>query len=114
MVFVDEGVAKWGLKNFLGENPSRLRLLSEVVAPFKDGTTAGRLLKKRGDGGYMIIMQTRDAAARRKYIESNKLAKVIFSHSHDDAECIQYHPKSIAGETMFRCKEGWTDWMKAA
>lgn len=69
----------------------------EVVAPFKSGTTAGRLLNKRGDGGYMIIMQTVDAAARRKHIESNKLAKVIYSHSHGDAECIQYHPKGIAG-----------------
>lgn len=46
----------------------------------------------------MIIMQNEDAAARRKYIESRKLAKVIFSHSHGDSECIQYHPKGIAGE----------------
>ncbi len=69
----------------------------EVVAPFKSGTTAGRLLQKRGDGGYMIIMQTEDAAARKKYIESNKLAKVIFGHSHEDVEFVQYHPKGIAG-----------------
>jgi hypothetical protein len=70
----------------------------EVVAPSKPGTTAGRLLKKRGDGGYMIIMQTIDAAGRRKYIESKKLAKVIFSHSYPDGECIQYHPKGIPGK----------------
>lgn len=47
----------------------------------------------------MIIMQTLDAAARRKYIESKKLLKVIFSHSHDDVECVQYHPKDIAGKS---------------
>jgi hypothetical protein len=69
----------------------------EVVAPFKPGTTAGRLLEKRGEGGYMMIMQTGDAAARRKYIESNNLAKVIWGHSHGDVECVQYHPKGIAG-----------------
>ena len=45
----------------------------------------------------MIIMQTGDAAARRKYIESKKLAKVIWTHSHGDVECVQYHPKGIAG-----------------
>jgi hypothetical protein len=70
----------------------------EVVSPFKPDTTVGRLLKKRGNGGYMIIMQTLDAATRRQYIESNKLAKVIWSHPHDDVECFQYHPKGIAGE----------------
>jgi hypothetical protein len=70
----------------------------EVCSPFKPDTTVGRLLEKRGDGGYMIIMQTIDAAARRKKIESNKWTKVIYSHSHDDAECIQYHPKGIPGK----------------
>jgi hypothetical protein len=45
----------------------------------------------------MIIMQNGDAATRRKYIESRKLAKVIFGYEHDDAVCVQYHPKGIAG-----------------
>ncbi|ETI20359.1 hypothetical protein G647_08393 [Cladophialophora carrionii CBS 160.54] len=72
----------------------------EVVSPFKADTTAGRLLKKRGQGGYMIIMQTLDAAARREHIESRGLAKVIFSHAHDDVQCVQYHPKGIAGGMM--------------
>ena len=75
----------------------------EVVAPFKADTTAGRLLKKRGDGGYMIIMQTSDAATRRRYIEEKGFAKVIFSHSHGDVECFQYHPKGIAGRPVTRC-----------
>ncbi len=45
----------------------------------------------------MIIMQTGDAVARKSYIEAKKLAKVIYSHEHDDACCIQYHPKGIKG-----------------
>jgi hypothetical protein len=69
----------------------------EVVAPFKSGTTAGRLLEKRGEGGYMIIMQTLDAAARRAHIESRGLANVILQHSHGDVTCVQYHPKGIKG-----------------
>lgn len=70
-----------------------------MCSPFEDGTTAGRLLDKRGDGGYMIIMQTIDAAARRKAIEANKLAKVIYGHEHDDVVCVQYHPKGIPGKS---------------
>ncbi|KIW62524.1 hypothetical protein PV04_10691 [Phialophora macrospora] len=97
VVFVDPQVAQWGLKNFLVAIGGDI---IEVVSPFTAGTTAGRLLEKKGDGGYMIIMQTLDAAARRKYIESRALAKVIFSHSHGDVECVQYHPKGIAGGMM--------------
>jgi hypothetical protein len=45
----------------------------------------------------MIIMQTEDAKKRRQYIESKKLAKVIFGHEHNDVDCVQYHPKGIMG-----------------
>lgn len=75
----------------------------EVVAPFKDGTTAGRLLDKRGEGGYMIIMQTDDAKKRREHIESQGLARVIFYHEHNDAICVQYHPKGIKGALASEC-----------
>jgi hypothetical protein len=72
----------------------------EVVAPIQPNTTAGRLLDKRGEGGYMIIMQNLDAAKRRKYIESEKLSSVIFDHIHDDVVCVQYHPKGLKGGMM--------------
>jgi hypothetical protein len=74
----------------------------ELVSPFKDGTTAGRLLEKRGEGGYMIIMQTEDAKKRREYIEENGLAKVIFGHEHGDVVLVQYHPKGIKGGSSGR------------
>lgn len=48
----------------------------------------------------MIIMQTDDAVARRKYIESQGLSKVIFDHVEGDVACIQYHPKGIKGSEM--------------
>ena len=69
----------------------------EVVSPFKTNTTAGRLLEKRGDGGYMIIMQTEDARKRRAHIEAKGLTKVIFDYDHGDSVCVQYHPKGIKG-----------------
>lgn len=69
----------------------------QVVAPTKENTTAGRLLEKRGDGGYMVIMQTEDARKRREYIESKGLSKVIWGYDHGDTVCVQYHPKGIKG-----------------
>lgn len=70
----------------------------EVVAPFKEGTTAGRLLQKRGgDTGYMIIMQTEDADKRREYILKNDLAKVITYAKGKESTLVQYHPKGIKG-----------------
>ncbi|KAK5191388.1 hypothetical protein LTR96_009893 [Exophiala xenobiotica] len=99
VVYIDPQVAQWGIKNFLVAIGGDI---IEVCSPLQPGTdtTVGRLLEKRGDGGYMIIMQTLDAGARRTHIESKGLAKVIFSHSHDDVQCIQYHPKGIAGGMM--------------
>ncbi|KAJ4298962.1 hypothetical protein N0V90_004206 [Kalmusia sp. IMI 367209] len=78
VIFEDPAVAQFGLKNFL----------------------AGRLLDKRGDGGYMIIMQTADAKQRQQYIEAKGLAKVIWGYERDDVVCAQYHPKDIKGGMM--------------
>ena len=77
--------------------PLFLKHAMQVVSPFKSDTSASRLLSKRGDGGYMIIMQTENAVARRSFIESQKLAKVIHSLEGEDSVCIQYHPKGIKG-----------------
>ena len=113
VIYVDPQVGKWGLENILvaigGE-------VIEVVSPKQDGTTAGRLLEKRGDGewkrhysgpgkhvliidigGYMIIMQHPDAQQRRELIESRGLAKVIYSNKYEDGVTVQYHPKGIKG-----------------
>ncbi|KAE9987074.1 hypothetical protein EG328_003856 [Venturia inaequalis] len=88
--YVDPGVSKFGLENFL--LPLGGDLL-EVVSPTRPNTTAGRLLDRRGDSGYMIIMQNLDASARCKYIESLG-HDVIWGYSHDDVECVQYHPRA--------------------
>ncbi|KAK3698933.1 hypothetical protein LTR37_016720 [Vermiconidia calcicola] len=97
VIYVDPKVGQWGLENTLlavgGE-------VIEVVSPKQPGTTAGRLLDRRGDGGYMIIMQTEDAKKRKEYIESNGLAKVIWTHEGEDSFGAQYHPKGIRGGVM--------------
>ena len=59
MCFRDPGVGEFGLHNALF--PIGDRLL-EVVSPTEPGTTAGRLLDRRGgDGGYMAIFETDEA-----------------------------------------------------
>jgi hypothetical protein len=72
----------------------------EVVAPFRPGTTAGRLLDKRGDSGYMMIMQTQDAALRRDYILKHKLGRTITDNRSDSYQLVQYHPKGVKGGVM--------------
>lgn len=51
----------------------------------------------------MIIMQTVDALARKAYVESAKLGKVIFCHKLQDSVCVQYHPKGFKG--MSKCQD---------
>jgi hypothetical protein len=108
VIYEDPAVGQWGLENFLVPLGGDI---IEVVSPTKPGTTAGRLLEKRGEGGYMVIMQNEDADATRKQIEAAGKSKVIFSHpfSHcypswngnkDEGHCIQYHPKGIKGGMM--------------
>ncbi|KKZ63400.1 hypothetical protein EMCG_02287 [[Emmonsia] crescens] len=94
VVFVDLGVAKWGLENFIVAIGGDF---IEAVSPTNPKATAARLLSKKGDGGYMIIMQTVDARKQRTHIESKGLGKVIYAHEHADSICIQYHPKGIRG-----------------
>jgi len=48
----------------------------------------------------MVIMQNEDAAARRNYITSSGLGKVIFEHEEDDVVCVQYNPKGMKGGMM--------------
>ena len=48
----------------------------------------------------MIIMQTADAAKQRERIESQDLAKVIYTSEQDDSTWVQYHPKGIKGRYL--------------
>ncbi|MGY3406050.1 hypothetical protein ACVWZV_002163 [Bradyrhizobium sp. GM5.1] len=58
----DGNVAKYGLENALLPVDT---ILLEVVAPFKEGTTAGRFIEKSGGrGGYMAIFCCNDPDER--------------------------------------------------
>jgi len=93
--FVDEGVGVFGLENTLlciGRN------FLEVVAPVRDGTTAGRYLDRRGgDGGYMVICQTTDeatqTACRRRAEEAG--VRVAWEHVAGSHHMMQLHPGDL-------------------
>jgi hypothetical protein len=92
--YADPGVGVFGLRNAvfpIGDT------FLEVVSPVEEGTTAGRLLERRGgDGGYMAIFQTEDLAQHRSRL--TKLGvRIVWETTLDDAATLHLHPKDVGG-----------------
>jgi hypothetical protein len=86
----DGNVAKYGLENALLPVDT---ILLEVVAPFQQGTAAGRFLQKTGGrGGYMAIFCCDDPDGRAKHAEKIgvRIANVI---AHSPYRGVQLHPR---------------------
>jgi hypothetical protein len=91
--FRDPGVSHFGLDNAVFVLGTQF---AEIVAPVQAATTAGRLIERRGDCGYMLILQTDDfaeAAARVKDLR----VRTVWQGAHDDIEAMHLHPKDIGG-----------------
>ncbi|WP_198964405.1 hypothetical protein [Bradyrhizobium sp. Y36] len=86
----DGNVAKYGLENALLPVDT---ILLEVVAPFQDGTTAGRFIEKTGGrGGYMAIFCCDDPDERGRHANAMgvRTANVI---DHAPYHGVQLHPR---------------------
>ncbi|MGD8859545.1 MAG: VOC family protein [Myxococcales bacterium] len=88
----DPGVGHFGLHNAvmaIGDT------FLEVVSPTEDGTTAGRLLERRGgDGGYMVLLQTDDLAAdRRRFARLG--VREVWDIELEDISAVHLHPKDV-------------------
>lgn len=86
----DGNVAKYGLENALLPVGT---ILLEVVAPFRDGTAAGRFIAKTGGrGGYMAIFACDDPDARGRNANAMgvRTANVI---DHAPYHGVQLHPR---------------------
>lgn len=86
----DRNVAHYGLENALLPVDD---ILLEVVAPFRDGTAAGRFIDKTGGrGGYMAILSCADPRERQKNAEA---IGVRTSHVIDRPPYlgVQLHPR---------------------
>ena len=94
LCFRDPGVGHFGLVNAL--YPIGDKLL-EVVSPTQEGTTAGRLLDKRGgDGGYMVIFQVDDLEELRRRLDDAD-ARVVFEAVAEGVTGLHIHPRDIGG-----------------
>ena len=93
--FIDPGVTQFGLENNLmvvGKN------FLEVVAPIKKETAAGRFLEKRkGDGGYMVIVQiaSEDEFNQIKQNARQEGVRVAWEIDIGRWKNCQFHPKDM-------------------
>ena len=94
VAFNDPGVAEFGLKNAvmaLGEQ------FLEVVCPVRADATAARYLeRRRGDGGYMVILQSADLDADRARL-ARVGARIVWEIAFDDIATIHLHPRDVGG-----------------
>jgi len=90
--FRDPAVGHFGLHNalmVLGDT------FLEVVSPQREGTTAGRLLARRGgDGGYMVLLQTDSLAADRARFQRLGV-RTVWEVEREDIAAVHLHPKDV-------------------
>ncbi|HEY2776035.1 MAG TPA: VOC family protein [Candidatus Binatia bacterium] len=91
--FADPGVGVFGLRN--GVFPLGEHFL-EVVSPKQEGTSAGRFLARRGDGGYMVIFQTRDLAGAKARL-GERGVRTVWEVALEDIETAHLHPRDTGG-----------------
>jgi hypothetical protein len=114
--FNDPGVATFGLENAILPVGSQF---VEIVAPVKEGTAGGRYLERRGgDGGYMVITQAEDHAARRQRVAELGIRTVLEFEEDGHYRCMQLHPADTGGSFLeIDWNEGWEtpggDWAPA-
>jgi hypothetical protein len=69
----------------------------EVVAPVQAGTAAGRYLeRRRGNGGYMVLLQCEDAQAERERITALGI-RSVFTLDNPEYRCTHFHPRDTGG-----------------
>jgi hypothetical protein len=66
----------------------------EIVSPVQPGTSGGRHIERRGDSGYMLLLQTDDLDRERARFARLGLREVHASE-HDDIRAVHLHPKDV-------------------
>jgi hypothetical protein len=69
----------------------------EVVAPVREGTTAGRYLDRRGgDSGYLLIVQTDQHAEHLRVVEELGV-RIVARYDAEGFDDVQLHPADTGG-----------------
>ena len=92
----DPGVSEFGLSNAVFAFGQQF---IEIVSPQQAGTTAGRQLDRRGDGGYMLIVQTDDFDANRSRLAQLGV-RTVWSIELPDIRAMHLHPKDVGGAIL--------------
>ena len=96
--FRDPGVGKYGLHNALFAMGGTFL---EIVAPTQPNTAAGRYIERRkGDGGYMYIVDCDDLERRREHFLKHGVRLVEDLKSSEGAltgEALHLHPRDTGG-----------------
>ena len=97
VAFRDPAVKVFGLENAV--LPVENQFL-EVVAPIREGTAGERYLERRkGDGGYMVILQCDDHARYKQRVATLGIRKVL-EHDEPDFRVMQLHPRDTGGSLL--------------
>jgi len=97
VAYRDPGVAKWGLANVVCPIG---RDFLEIVSPTQAGTSAGRYIDRRkGDGGYMVILQVADAVAERERVTGLGI-RAVAQKDQPDYKYTHFHPSDTAGALL--------------
>jgi hypothetical protein len=100
VAFRDPSVDLWGLENIV--LPMGTTFI-EILSPKRADTPGGRhLARQGGDGGYMVILQTRDLAPWRKQIDTAQVRIAFEAETRDeehgqDWSGIHLHPGDTGG-----------------
>lgn len=97
VAFHDPAVREFGLRNAvmpIGDT------FLEVVCPVEPDTAAGRYLeRRRGDGGYMVIVQSEDLAVDRRRL-AHLGVRIVWQAKLPDIETIHLHPRDTGGALL--------------
>jgi hypothetical protein len=97
VAFNDPSVASFGLKNAV--MPVGHQFV-EVVAPIQENTAGGRYLDRRkGDGGYMVILQTDDHPPYKQRVDDLGVRKVAEA-DEKNYSIMQLHPADTSGSFL--------------
>jgi hypothetical protein len=70
----------------------------ELISPITDGTAAGRHLERRGEGGYMLILQTDDFDRERARIRALDV-RTVWEKELPDIRAMHLHPRTSAARS---------------
>ena len=103
VAYRDPGVATFGLENAVIPVGSQF---VEIVAPTREDTAGGRYLERRhGDGGYMVILQCDDFAARKARAEELNI-RTVLEFDEGAHSFMQLHPRDTGGSFLELDREG--------